>query len=53
MRLVKDFDLVITSQDFKEKGELSGEVRLKDYEVFLEKVNLLKALGNAIHFSNE
>jgi len=48
MRLVKEFDIKINSQNFKEKGELNGEVRLKDQDAFLEKVKLLKALGHLI-----
>ncbi|HEY5824494.1 MAG TPA: YigZ family protein, partial [Cyclobacteriaceae bacterium] len=48
MRLVKEFEITITSQDFKDKGELNGEVRLKDHQTFLDKVTLLKALGNSI-----
>lgn len=48
MRLVKDFDLRILSQDFKDKCELIGEVRLQQGESFIEKVKLLNALGHTI-----
>ncbi len=48
MRLIKEFDITILDQQFNESGELKGEVRLKEEARLLEKIELLKALGNKI-----
>lgn len=48
MRMVKEFDIALLSQQFNEGGELKGEVRLRDLPRLLEKIQLLKALGNQI-----
>lgn len=44
MRLVKEFDITITAQEFKERCELKGEVRLKDVESLVKKITLMKAM---------
>jgi uncharacterized YigZ family protein len=45
MRLVKEFDLSIVAQDFKEGCTLQAELALRNKAAFEEKVNLLKMLG--------
>jgi uncharacterized YigZ family protein len=51
MRMVKEFDIEILSQDFGDRASLVGEVRLKNVEAFYQKTQLLKALGNSIELS--
>jgi uncharacterized YigZ family protein len=48
MKLVKDFDLKIVSQDFSSGCSMEAEIRLKVKDNFTEKVKLMKALGTAI-----
>ena len=48
MRLVKEFDIEIQSQDFGDRGSLTGEIRLKSFDAFQEKIQLLQALENSI-----
>lgn len=48
MRLVKEFDIIIRDQGFTDRAELKGELRLKDYKPFLDKLQLLNATGNSI-----
>jgi uncharacterized YigZ family protein len=48
MKLVKDFDLKIVSQDFSNGCSMEAEIRLKVKDSFTEKVKLMKALGTAI-----
>jgi uncharacterized YigZ family protein len=48
MRLVKEFDIKILSQRFEGDCELKGEIRLADYELFYERIQLLIALRNKI-----
>lgn len=48
MKLVKDFDLKIISQDFSDGCSMEAEIRLKVKDSFTEKVKLMKALGTAI-----
>lgn len=48
MRLVKEFDINIQSQDFGDRGSLVGEIRLESFDAFQEKIQLLQALGNSI-----
>ncbi len=48
MRLVKEFDLVIVDQDFKDDCRLSANVRLKDQFEFENRVALLIATGTKI-----
>lgn len=48
MRLVKDFELEIAEQEFKDNCYLKGMVKLKVKKEFVEKLNLLQALGNKI-----
>lgn len=45
MRMVKEFDLTIQNQTYGERAQLLVSVKLKGKEKFLEKINLLKALG--------
>jgi len=45
MKLVKDFDLGITAQQFEEDCLLKAELPLRNKEAFLTKVDLLIALG--------
>ncbi|MFZ1809108.1 MAG: YigZ family protein [Cyclobacteriaceae bacterium] len=49
MRLVKDFDLVILSQDFHSECVLRTAMKLKWKEDFVEKIKLLNATGTPIH----
>ncbi len=51
MRLVKDFDLTIASQDFKERCQLNGEISLRNYSAFVEKIKLLNALNHLIELT--
>jgi uncharacterized YigZ family protein len=48
MKLVKDFDLKIISQDFANGCSMDAEIRLKVKDSFTEKVKLMKALGTTI-----
>ena len=41
MRMVKEFELNILEQDFKDTCRLSVESKLRDRDVFLEKIKLL------------
>lgn len=45
MRLVKEFDLTILSQNFEERCRMLIESKLRNRDAFLEKIKLLKALG--------
>jgi uncharacterized YigZ family protein len=45
MRLVKEFDLKIIQQEFNERCRLEAELLMRHREKFIEKVNLLIALG--------
>ena len=45
MRMVKEFDLAISSQTYEDRAQLIVSVKLKAKEKFLEKIMLLKALG--------
>ena len=49
MRLVKEFDIIIRSQDFGDGGSLTGELKLKNLASFHQKMKLFQALGNPIH----
>lgn len=48
MKLVKDFDLKIISQDFASGCSMEAEIRLKVKDSFIEKVKLMRALGTTI-----
>lgn len=48
MRLVKEFDLKIIQQDFNERCLLEAELFMKHKEKFIEKVNLMIALGQSL-----
>jgi uncharacterized YigZ family protein len=45
MRMVKEFELTIIAQDFKDGCALTADVPLKNKEKFEEKLKLLNALG--------
>jgi uncharacterized YigZ family protein len=50
MRLVKDFELVILSENYQSHAQLRTEVKLKWKEKLIEKLNLLAATGTPITF---
>jgi uncharacterized YigZ family protein len=45
MKMVKEFDLTIVAQDFKQQCDLIADVPLRNKEKFEEKIKLLKDLG--------
>lgn len=45
MRLVKDFDMNIISQEFNVRCELKADLPLRNQEKFTEKMKLMKDLG--------
>lgn len=49
MRMVKEFDLTIEQQAYRERAQLGIIVKLKNKEKFLEKIKLLKALGSKLN----
>lgn len=48
MRAVKEFEVSILQQDFSETCILEGEVPLRLQEKFVEKIELMRALGAAV-----
>jgi uncharacterized YigZ family protein len=48
MKLVKDFELEITDQHFQEHCMLVATLKVKLHHLFLEKFNLLNALGHTL-----
>lgn len=52
MRVVKEFEVSILQQDFSETCILEGEVPLRLREKFVEKIELMKALGAAVELVN-
>ncbi len=48
MRLVKEFELEISSQEFGDDCSFKGVLWLRVKKEFMEKVSLLQALGNKI-----
>lgn len=48
MKLVKDFELVILSQEFQENCSLKAEVKLSLKEKIIERIDLLNATGSSI-----
>lgn len=50
MRLVKQFELHITHQDFRENCVIAGSVARKHQEQLLDKIQLLNALGTRAGF---
>lgn len=48
MRLVKEFELEISAQEFGDDCSFKGVLRLRVKKEFVEKVSLLQALGNKI-----
>jgi uncharacterized YigZ family protein len=53
MRVVKDFDLVIRSQDFAERCVMKGTLALKVKVKLIEKIELLNALGTTVKLTIE
>jgi len=51
MRLIKEFDLSITSQEYGEKGQIMLEAPLKVADRLREKIALLRATGSRIEQS--
>jgi uncharacterized YigZ family protein len=49
MRLIKEFDLIIKTQNFEETCTMTLDVSLKNKEALLEKIELLKATGTKIN----
>ncbi|GAB1445201.1 MAG: YigZ family protein [Cyclobacteriaceae bacterium] len=49
MRLVKDFDLSILTQDFQSECVLRAELKLKLKVEFIKKIELLNATGTQMH----
>jgi uncharacterized YigZ family protein len=49
MRLVKDFELQIVDQDFSERTKMNVKILLKHRDSFIEKVELLRALGTLVN----
>lgn len=47
-RLIKDFELVIVDQKFDEACQLNFEIKQSIFELFVEKIELLKSTGTAI-----
>lgn len=45
MRMVKEFDVEITAQEYTAGGTLRGTVALRAYPALIDKVELLRALG--------
>lgn len=48
MKLVKEFDVKIISQDFSDRASLTGELSLRNLDAFTQKIQLLIALGYPI-----
>jgi len=48
MRLVKEFGIVISSQEFKERCELYGKIKLRDNDAFVAKIKLMGEMGHII-----
>lgn len=48
MRLIKDFDLKIITQEFNNECLLSCTINLSDKEQFLNKVSLMQAMGTKV-----
>ena len=52
MRLIKDFDMQIISQEFAEACLINLEVNKRNYDGFIAKVNLMNALGHRINIDS-
>ena len=50
MRLVKDFDLIIISQTFEAMCVLNAGYKLRDRERLLERLGLMKAMGEKVGY---
>ena len=48
MRLIKEFELIISRQEFLEECVLYAEVKRKFFESFVTKTKLLRAIGHKI-----
>ncbi|MEQ1586650.1 MAG: YigZ family protein [Cyclobacteriaceae bacterium] len=51
MKLIKDFDVKILSQEFAEDCLLKAQVKLKEKDELMNKITLLNALGRKISLS--
>jgi uncharacterized YigZ family protein len=52
MRLIRDFDLVINEQSFDDTCVLKAVCKIKDQQMLLEKLTLMKTLGQIRDFTN-
>jgi putative IMPACT (imprinted ancient) family translation regulator len=52
MRLVRDLDLVINGQSFEDTCVLNASCKIKDQQMLLEKLTLMKTLGQIRDFTN-
>ena len=48
MRLVKEFELEMSTQEFRDDCSFKGVLRLSEKKEFIERISLLQALGNKI-----
>jgi uncharacterized YigZ family protein len=48
MRLIKEFNITIVDQQFGEQCSMQAEISLKMKEGFLDKIDLMKALGTQL-----
>ena len=53
MRLVKEYDLTITGQQYEDRCRLNADVRLKIVDAFRERVTLLAALGTDVSLEEQ
>jgi uncharacterized YigZ family protein len=53
MRLVKEFDLIIISQNFEAMCSLTAGYKIRDREKLLERLALMKAMGEKIGYLEE
>jgi putative IMPACT (imprinted ancient) family translation regulator len=52
LRLIRDFDLVMEDQSFKDTCVLTASCKIKHQETLLEKLKLMKTLGQIRNFTN-
>lgn len=50
MKLVKDFDLSVVSQEFEDRCSLTADLPLRNKEKFNERIKLLKDLGVPVSY---
>lgn len=53
MRLVKEFQLEIVSEEFTDSGRMHARVLLRYYTSLTEKITLLQATGTAVRFTEK